>query len=201
MKESFRAIYAYGILFIIMISFSFQGCSTSNRIFSENDIVNSAKRLELKYSIRDRDRRSPLLYFTQSIVKEINARNEISYTAYDVLSLSASSFTPDEKAIIITDNEVYTTVIDKMELDNIRNISENTTNILTSDSTNLSVVTGYSEKNRKIVRFSYKIPLSTISKIKDSDQFSLRYYCGPSMLTIKPKRKSIKKIKQLIDNT
>ena len=90
--------------------------------------------------------------------------------------------------------------INKMELDNIRKISENTTNILTSDSTNLSVVIGYSDNNTKVARFSYRIPVETISKIRDSDQFSLRYYSGPSMITVKPKKKIIKKIKQLIDS-
>lgn len=200
MKESFKGIYSSRILFIGMVCFLFQGCSTSNRIYTRNDIVHSAKRFELKYSVRDRDRRSPLIYFTQSIVKEVNPQNETSYTAYDVLTLSASSFRPDEKAILIIDNEANTMVINKMELDNIRKISENTTNILTSDSTNLSVVIGYSDNNTKVARFSYRIPVATISKIRDSDQFSLRYYSGPSMITVKPKKKSIKKIKQLIDS-
>lgn len=92
-------------------------------------------------------------------------------------------------------------VIDKMELENVRSISENTGNISTSDSTSVSVITGYSEDNRKITRFRYKIPASTMAKIKESDQFSLRYYSGPSMITVKPKNKSIRMIKQLIDTT
>ena len=69
-------------------------------------------------------------------------------------------------------------VIDKIELENVKTISEN---------------------NRKITRFSYKIPLSTIMEIKKADQISIRYYSGPSMITVKPKNLSIKKIKELID--
>jgi hypothetical protein len=90
-------------------------------------------------------------------------------------------------------------VIDKIELENVKTISENTTDIQTSDSTTISVTTGYSENNRKISKFSYKIPVPTIMEIKEADQLSIRYYSGPSLITVKPKKLSIKKIKELID--
>jgi len=201
MNKPSKKSYAYGILAITLITITFQSCSTTNKIYSENDIVYSTKRFELKYYVKDRDRRSPLFYFTQSIVKAINPKNEMSYIAYDVLSLSSSSFKLDEKVILIIDNEAYPMVIDKIELENVRSISENTTNISTSDSTTASVITGYSENNRKITRFRYKIPITTMEKIKESNQFTLRYYSGPSMITVKPKKKSIKKLKLLIDIT
>jgi len=199
MKNPSINSFAYEILGITLISMTFQSCSTSNKIYSDNDIVYSTKRFELKYSVKDRDRRSPLFYFTQSIIKEINSENEISYTAYDVLSLSSSSFKLDEKVFLIIDNEAFPMIIDKMELENVKSISKNTENILTSDSTTVSVISGYSENNRKITRFCYKIPVATMTKIKDSNQLSLRYYSGPSMITVKPKKKSINKLKQLID--
>jgi hypothetical protein len=65
------------------------------------------------------------------------------------------------------DNKCETLIIDKVELENVRSISENTTNISTSDSTTKSVISGY--------------------------------YSGPSMMTVKPKKRSINKLKQLID--
>lgn len=182
-----------------MISMTFQSCSISNKIYSENDIVYSTKRFELKYNVLDMDRRSPLFYFTQSFVKEINSQDEIHYTAYDVLSLSSSSFKLDEKVILIIDNETYPMDIEKIELENVRSVSESKSDISTSDSTTVSVITGYSENNRKISRLSYKIPVKTMMKIKEANQFYLRYYSGPSMITVKPKKRSINKIKQLID--
>jgi hypothetical protein len=123
----------------------------------------------------------------------------VSYRAYDVLFLISPSFKLDEKVILIIDNKPYPMVIDKIELENVKTISENTTDIQTSDSTTVSVTTGYSENNKKITRFSYKIPVSTIMEIKKANQISFRYYSGPSMITVKPKKLSIKKIKELID--
>ncbi len=199
MKNPFHKKSICKISCIMLICILFQSCFTLNRIYSENDIVYSVERFELKYSVKDLDRRSPLFYYTQSIIKEINLENEISYTAYDVLSLSGASFKMDEKVILIIDNEAFPMKIKKIELENVTSISENTEDIMTSDSTTVSVVSGYSENNRKLTRFIYNIPAATMEKIKESKQLSLRYYSGPSMITVKPKKKSIKKLKQLIN--
>ena len=199
MKKQFKIGAPYQVLGIGLVCAMLSSCSTFNKIYSENDIVYSTKRFELKYDYKDRDHRTPIYFFTQSIVKEINKNNEVSYRAYDVLFLTSSSFKLDEKVILIIDNKSYPMVIDKIELENVKTISENTTDIQTSDSTTVSVTTGYSENNRKISRFSYKIPVSTIMEIKKADQLSIRYYSGPSMITVKPKKLSIKKLKELID--
>jgi len=199
MKKQIKFSVPYQVIVTGLVCTMLSSCSPYNRIYSEDDIVYSTKRFELKYDFKDRDRRTPIYFFTQSIVKEVDQTNNVSYRAYDVLFLTSSSFKLDEKVILIIDNKPYPMVIDKIELENVKTISENTTDIQTSDSTTVSVTTGYSENNRKITRFSYKIPLSTIMEIKKANQLSIRYYSGPSMITVKPKKLSIKKIKELID--
>ena len=199
MKKQIKFGIPSYVIAIGLVCTMLSSCSTFNRIYSEDDVVYSTKRFELKYDYKDRDRRTPIYFFTQSIVKEIDQIKNVSYRAYDVLFLTSSSFKLDEKVILIIDNKPYPMVIDEMELENVKTISENTTDIQTSDSTTVSVTTGYSENNRKITRFSYKIPISTIMEIKKSNQISIRYYSGPSMITVKPKNQSIKKIKELID--
>ena len=199
MKKQIKFGVPYQGIVIGLVCTMLSSCSPYNRIYSEDDIVYSTKRFELKYDYKDRDRRTPIYFFTQSIVKEVDQNNNVSYRAYDVLFLISSSFKLDEKVIMIIDNKPYPMVIDKIELENVKTISENKTDIQTSDSTSVSVTTGYSENNRKITRFSYKIPVSTIMEIKKANQISIRYYSGPSMITVKPKNLSIKKIKELID--
>ena len=199
MKKQIKFGVPYQVIVICLVCTMLSSCSTYNRIYSEDDVVYSTKRFELKYDYKDRDRRTPIYFFTQSIVKEVDKNNNVSYRAYDVLFLISSSFKLDEKVILIIDNKPYPMVIDKIELENVKTISEDTSDIQTSDSTTVSVTTGYSENNRKITRFSYKIPVSTIMEIKKANQISIRYYSGPSMITVKPKNLSIKKIKELID--
>jgi hypothetical protein len=199
MKKQIKFGVPYQGIVISLVCVMLSSCSPYNKIYSEDDIVYSTKRFELKYDYKDRDRRTPIYFFTQSIVKEVDQNNNVSYRAYDVLFLISSSFKLDEKVILIIDNKPYPMVIDKIELENVKTISEDKTDIQTSDSTTVSVTTGYSENNRKITRFSYKMPVSTIMEIKKADQLSIRYYSGPSMITVKPKNLSIKKIKELID--
>ena len=198
MKKQFKFGHLYLVIVTGLVGIMLSACSTYNKIYTEDDIVYSTKRFELKYDYKNRSRRMPF-YFTQSIVKEVDKNNNVSYQAYDVISLTSSSFRVDEKAILIIDNKPYPMVIDKIELENVKTISESTTDIQTLDSTTVSVITGYSENNRKITRFSYKIPVSTIMEIKKANQIYIRYYSGPSMITVKPKKLSIKKIKKLID--
>ena len=198
MKKQFKFGHLYLVIVTGLVGIMLSACSTYNKIYTEDDIVYSTKRFELKYDYKNRSRRMPF-YFTQSIVKEVDKNNNVSYQAYDVISLTSSSFRVDEKAILIIDNEPYPMEIDKIELENVKTISESTTDIQTLDSTTVSVITGYSENNRKITRFSYKIPVSTIMEIKKANQIYIRYYSGPSMITVKPKKLSIKKIKKLID--
>ena len=198
MKKQFKFGHLYLVIVTGLFGIMLSACSTYNKIYTEDDIVYSTKRFELKYDYKNRSRRMPF-YFTQSIVKEVDKNNNVSYQAYDVISLTSSSFRVDEKAILIIDNEPYPMEIDKIELENVKTISESTTDIQTLDSTTVSVITGYSENNRKITRFSYKIPISTIMEIKKANQIYIRYYSGPSMITVKPKKLSIKKIKKLID--
>ena len=199
MKKQIKFGVSYHVIVIGLVCTMLSSCCPYNKIYSEDDIVYSTKRFELKYDYKDRDRRTPIYFFTQSIVKEVDQNNNVSFRAYDVLFLISSSFKLDDKVILIIDNKPYPMVIDKIELENVKTISENKTDIQTSDSTTVSVTTGYSENNRKITRFSYKIPISTIMEIKKADQLSIRYYSGPSMITVKPKKLSIKKIKELID--
>jgi len=188
-------------LLFALISIMFIGCTSSNRIVVQDDIVNSSKRLELRYLIRDFKKRSPLLYLEQQLVKEIKTDKKYSIKVYDILTLNSSSFKLEDKVFLIVDNSVFSMDLDIIEYENVKSFTSNTKDILTSDSTKVSVVTGYSENNNKITRFSYKLSEELINKIKTSKQVSIRYYAGPSMLTVRLKDKNLRKIKKLIDQS
>jgi hypothetical protein len=179
-------------------SVSFFSCIVTNKIYEEYDIVHSAKRIELKLAYRRHNMRSPIAYAEQSIIKEIS-NNGIMYKVYDALILTNLSYQLEDKVFIIIDNEVLAMEIDKKEFENTTERDEKRKNIATSDSTSISVVTGYSEYNSKITRFNYKLPGKMIDKIRNTDKILFRYYAGPSMLTISLDGKRLIKLKQLID--
>ncbi len=194
-----KKIYSQIVYSVLVVSILItNSCSVTNKIYEEKDVVYSTKRLELKLSYRRFERKSPIYYMEQSIIKEIASNNEAIYKVYDVLTLTSSSFKIEDKVFLIIDDEVFPMLLDFKEYENTKEISENTKNIMTSDSTNISVVTGYSINNRKITRFSYKLTDKVIEKLQKSDEVLFRYYSGPSMLTIPLRGKKINKLKQLI---
>ena len=199
MKKQFRTRILTSLLILSLICFIFSGCFSTGKIVVQNDIVYSTKRIELKYIIRDYDRRSPLLYLEQSIIKEIKNNNETTIKVYDILGLTSSGFKLEDKVFMIVDSNVYPMAIDIIDYEHAKSITANTQEILTSDSTKVSVLTGYSENNEKITRFSYKLSDEMISKIKNSNQVLFRYYAGPSMMTVKLKNTYLRKVKKIIN--
>jgi hypothetical protein len=187
------------LIFIFLVSLILQSCVPTNKIIEENDIVYSNKKITLKYYCKDQSKESPLQYVEQSIVKEIQLNNATTYKVYDILTLTSSSFMLQNRVFLILDNEIYPMTLENIENENSKSITENRSNILNSDST--SVVTEYSENNKKVTRFGYKLSDEIINKIKISNQVQFRYYSGPSMLTIKLNEKNLRKLKFLIDKT
>lgn len=200
MKQANYKLIVNSTWITIVLSFLLFSCKVTNKIFEGYDIVYSTKRLELKLAYRSQDRRSSITYMEQSIVKKITD-NETVYKVYDVLVLTSLSHRLENKVFIIINNEVFPLIIESMENENSRAIKEETEDIATSDSTSLTVVTGYSENDRKVTRLSYKLPDNVITKIRNADQVLFRYYIGPQMLTMTLESKKLKILKQLIDRT
>lgn len=199
MKKQFHIRTIIGTLLVITLCSILQSCNLSSNIIDENDIVYSTRRIKLRYICKDINKNSPLQHLEQTVVKEIKGNNETSYKIYDVLVLTSNSFKMEDKVFLIIDNEVYPLTIYGKEYENTKSITEDKKNVLTSDSTKISVVTGYSEDNTKITRFSYEITEEMISKIKKSNNVIFQYYTGPSMLSVKLWAYNLKMFKQLID--
>ena len=84
------------------------------------------------------------------------------------------------------------------DVDLSSSISENRENILTADSSSVSVVTGYTTYQHKLLRFHYEMDTVAQSKILNAKNVAFRYYAGPSMMTAKVHRRDLKFLKELI---
>ncbi len=184
---------------LCLVCLTFSACHFSNRITVQDDIVYSTRRVELKTYRKDRDRRSPLIYLEQSFVKKIKNKDDAVFELYDELALKISSFQLEQKAFMIVDDKVFPLSIETAEYESVKSVRGNTENILTSDSTNVSVVTGYSESYKKVTRFSYILSNDLINEIKKSNQVKMRYYAGPDMITVLMKNRNLRKLKDLIN--
>ncbi len=182
----------------IILGVSLPGCFPLNRVISEEDVAYSTKRVSLRYILRNYNRRSPLISVEQSVVKESGQGGGVTYKVYDILTLSGSSFEVSDDIFWIIDGQAYPMKIDRRESDFSRSISEETKDIAISDSTSVSVVTGYSYENRKIARFSYTVPREVVDKTRVSKRLMLRYYSGPDMMTIKLGNRDLNRLKRVI---
>jgi len=189
-------------LLVLIISLTCNSCFNKkiyNEIFTAKDVVYNTQRYELKHYLYPEGDRNAVKLMIQDLVKEVDSTGITTFTAYDYLELSATSYDLEEKVFIIIDEVAFPMVVDRIELDDIRETKENTSDILTADSSNVSVVTSYSVNNKKIVRIKYEIPETVLEKIKNSQKFTFRYYSGPNMITIPPRTISREKILELID--
>jgi len=189
------------IIILGLIPFTFLACSVLySRIDIQSDIVNSTKRIKLNITyLKTEEKRTPLFSLNQSILKEITADKQVSYKVFDMLYLTSTSYKLEKNVYIIIDNEAFKMNIINEEYDNITSISENKSDVMLADSTKVSVVTGYSNNNYKVTKYSYFLNEDIIEKIKNSDSVFFRYYSGASMITLKLWGKNLIKLKNLIE--
>jgi len=198
MKTAYFKLTPSSIGLAIFLTFILTSCILTPKIYEKHDIVYSTKRFELQFNYPNHNERTPVINMQQSIIKEIS-KTETTYKVYDVLVLKSLSHKVEEKVFLIIDREVFPMKLESIEYENTKNLVEKTENIETSDSTSISVITGYSENNRKITRFSYKLPDEVIPKIQNAKKVYFRYYSGPDMLTMTLEMNKLNKLKQLIN--
>lgn len=186
-------------LLLLFLHVLLTGCSLGGRIYEKYDQVQEVSRYELDLNYRIFDRRSPLLFMEQSIVKEVTAK-ESKYSVYDALVLNSLSYQVKGELYIIIDEEVFKPAVTSLEYENAREIQEKSEEVMRADSTTVKVVTGYTENNKKITRFSYSLDNSMIDSIRTANNVLFRYYAGPDMITIKLKGLKLKRLKRLIEN-
>ena len=184
------------ILFVMLL----QGCSLFSTIIEEHDVVYNTHRKSLTLKLEDRNRLSHVLYVEKTFVTETSADQSVTVQVYDVLTMSGSGFDLEDRVFIIIDEKAFPLTLSTKELEHTSYIDEDREDVKTSDSTSVSVVTGYSTNNRKITRLNYSLSKEIISKIQDSERISFRYYAGPEMSTITILRSDLKKIKEMLTN-
>ncbi|MDD2559919.1 MAG: hypothetical protein PHE04_04535 [Bacteroidales bacterium] len=198
MKTRMPFLIKHVSLLLLLLLVLLTGCSLGGRIYEKYDQVQAARRYELDLNYRFFERRSPMLNMEQTIVKEVTPKGR-NCTVYDALVLNSLSYQVKDELFIIIDDEVFKPAVTSLEYDNSREIQEKSEEVMRADSSTVKVVTGYTENNKKITRFSYSLDTSMIDGLRNATTVLLRYYAGPDMITIKLKGLKLKKLKKLIE--
>ncbi len=189
-------------LSVFLFALTLQSCFTTNygKIVSEHDEVKSTDRFKLIFFYDDdKERYTSFINAKQTILKEINSDKISTYTIFEEISLNSEAFKLKEDMYILVDSEVFPIRINNTFTERFITVSEDTDSVLTSDSTNVDVVTGYSTNERKRIKHYYTLNASEIKAIKNAEKLSFRYYSGPHKMTISMDHFDLKKFKQLIN--
>ena len=185
------------LLFISTITIT--SCFVASRISEEYDIVDSSSCIRLSIYARPVEKRTQVESYYKTIYKRIDSNNLITYEVYDYFTLGENSFPMKEKVYVIADNQVFLIKLKSIYQERRTGISEQKSSILNSDSVYIPVVTDYSVTNKVYTKMSYFLTDKVIEKIRNSNEILFRYYNGPQMITIKLRKKQIKKFKELIE--
>lgn len=187
------------LIFSIVILLN--GCLSINKLYVQPDVVNNSKNVIHNFEYIDFyiTSSNPLYSANHTFVKQIFKNGQTLYKLYDVLLLNSNSFTVDNNVYIIIDNQPFKLNPESKEHDYIKSITANESEVATSDSTVVKVVTGYTETGKKVTRFTYTLPQNIVDKIAMAKTVSFQYYSGPHVITTKIKKRNLKKLKKLID--
>jgi len=121
--------------------------SNSREFDIEQDLVSKSKKITIESEYFDIKYNSPLLVLKQAIVKEIKANNDVSYKIYDLLCLRQNSFAIIDTLFLIIGTEVFALAPMQKEIEVIKDVSVSKSDVMASDSTKTTVMSGYSENN------------------------------------------------------
>lgn len=191
------SLFILGLTSVIGLnSCSFQ---FKTKIYEETDIVKNSKRYrKVCYFTKTSEKHSPLLSLQKTFVNEINQANEKSFEVYDQLNLSLNSFSLEPVVyMIIDDTHIFSFENLNAATDVYTKVSEDTKDVMLSDSTTVSVVTGYNTHQSRLIRFQYSLDSTAIDKLLGSKEVSFRYYAGPSMMTVQLHQRDLNDLKKI----
>ncbi len=135
----------------------------------------------------------------QTIIKETKPNTIPHYQSYDRIKLRSNSFRLDNRVFILIDNVAYQVNVESVEFEKVSRIEEKRKDVMTVDSSKVSVVTGYEQNQSNDYRISYTIEPAVIEKIKTAKWICFRYYTGPDMITVPMGKFHLQTLKMVLE--
>lgn len=183
------------IVLLAFVSLLFSGCSIiTNGITYDRDRLMGTSRYTWHETFITNQLHEQEYEQDISILKEIDARQQITYTMYDIISLPMKSFDISNEMYIIIDNEVIPLSITLKE----RLYDGNYENKTNFPEQNPPVATAYNLTNSKVTRMIHPLSDEIMDQISTARKVYLRYYVGPNMITSEIKGARLYSVKKLI---
>ena len=183
-------------MFAVIVS----SCSHFTKsLYEETDKVMKSNRVMYESSFKANKRYKQIYWQKLLFQKETDRYQNVKYTLYDVVSVPLESYNLKDTMYIVVDKDIIPVKITFNEQFNSRKINEHNEEILQSDSTKKTVVTGYDMVNLKTFQMTHTLNKELIDKLRNARELNLRYYAGPKNITTEIKGGKLRKIKQWIE--
>lgn len=133
----------------------------------------------------------------QNVLREERQGQKATYTVYDKFIHGQNGFSLEEKAFIIIDEKAYALEVQESRSYVTSSLKKNEESMLTSDSTQVTVVTDVSKEYKDNFELISIIPDDAINALASSENVSFQYYAGPDMLRFDLREAQLEKFKFL----
>ena len=185
---------------LILLSFTFVGCSLFYPINTLVDEFKHTKKVTLEISVIPTERIINSVTNTNIIFEKCVSESGETLNAYFVLNRSSSSFKLERGCFIKASGKSYETDIENQETTNRSQLMAMTQSSSVKDSTKIksetkTISNSYDYYEEKfVIHFAPKM----IESIKNTDELIFRYYLGPNQATFRITGPQLKRIKKLI---
>lgn len=174
-----------GRAFILLLTVcTFQSCFLFRPIVVEDDVVNSTSRIRTQFEYRmAKEWNSPLIRVTQNVLRETGKNAVSGIRIFDEILLLPNSFSLENRVYLLIDNKPFEAVVEDVQFQRQTDIREKRKDVVTLDSSKVSVVTGYDRSVSNAYKITYFIGPETVDAIRGCMKLQYRYYAGPDMIT------------------
>lgn len=188
------------LLFVLFLTVcTLQSCILFRSIIVEEDVVTSSSRIRTEFEYRHaKEWTSPLILVQQTIIRETGKDSLTGIRIFDRIQLESNSFQLENRVYLILDGKPYQAKVEDVEFERLRKVEEKRKEVLTADSTKVSVVTGYDRSETSSYKLTYSVSPETVEKIKTCSKLNFRYYAGPDMITTTMSSWELKTLKKVL---
>jgi len=189
------------LVFLVLFVF-FSGCilnSSYGKLIFQIDSYRNSETVSLHLRFPTQEKRAIIYSVLCDFYAEKRGEKK-QYKVFTTVVRSQGSFCLEDSFFMAIDEKKYQMAIEKNRIQLHSSVSETTENVMLTDSTKTTIVTGVSTETWKEEQFVIQFSDTQVAELLKCEQFSLRFYAGSSIGTIVVKNSDLAKIKKLLSS-
>jgi hypothetical protein len=188
------------VIAFVLVACTLQSCVLFRNIVVEDDVVNSTSRIRTEFEYRTaKEWSTPLIAISQTIIRETGKDTSVGIRIYDRVLLNPNSFRLEDRVYLLIDGNPYQAKVEDVQFERFSTINEKRKDVLTADSSKVSVVTGFDRNESNSYKLTYTISPKIVDLIKTCYKLQFRYYAGPDMITTSMNHYELNVLKKLLE--